>query len=109
MNMSLSQFIQKLFVPKIRMKANPYIYCMGGGWGHHIEWYAPKQFQDQKTIHTYTVWGHLPNIPSQGDVLIAKMASGKMAKFVFKSVDRQSDPPDMFFGEVGFVGYEGDI
>jgi len=77
------------------------LFTIHGGWGHHIEWW--EDFSNRK------VWGHLSDLPEVDDYLEAEMKSGKKAIFRFVSVDRQRDPPDMFFGKVEDVGYRDEI
>lgn len=77
------------------------LFTIHSGWGHHIEW--REDFSNRK------VWGHLPDLPEAGDYLEAEMKSGRKAIFRFVSVDRQRDPPDMFFGKVEDVGYRDEI
>jgi hypothetical protein len=52
------------------------------------------------------VSGHLKEIPEEGDILRAKMDSGKIARFQFVEVKRMHDPRDMFFATVSDLEYE---
>jgi hypothetical protein len=67
------------------------------GWGNHIDWF---DFDARR------IWGHLPNMLEKGDILAARMQSGKTALFRVTVVDRKWNPPDMFFASVEDVGYE---
>lgn len=88
----------------IWIKPQPTVYKIGGGWGDRIEWF------DQDTTLTpkkrkLKLNGWKENIPECGDVIDSEMQSGKIGRFVFTQVKRCSDPQDMFFGEVVFIGY----
>lgn len=86
----------------VYVKDNPTEYRVGGGWGNRIEWMS-----DFKTpAKQFRVVGWKPTIPDKGDVMTAQMQSGKTARFVFLTVEPQQDPPDMFFADVGFLGYD---
>lgn len=75
-----------------------------GGWGDHIEWLSPEQFQKEFTEKTlFSVYGHSFTIPKKGQTLIGEFKRSFM-KFEFVSVERESDPPDMFFGKVKIIG-----
>ena len=71
-----------------------------GGWGHHIEWLHPDQFNTPITKRSrYAVYGHLPIIPRRGQTLMGEFQHS-FIKFRFVKVRRQSDLPDMFFAMV---------
>lgn len=76
----------------------PTVYRLGGGWGDAIEWWPYESTR---------VMGWKRCVPCVGDVLLAPMQSGKMGRYRFVKVRRPGDPPDMFFADVEFVGYEG--
>ena len=82
------------------MSDKPYRYDICHGWGDRIEW---TDF-DQRALS-----GHQRRIPKVGDYLFAKMESGKVAVFCWDKVEPCGNPPDMFFGTVDDVGYEGGI
>lgn len=52
------------------------------------------------------VYGHLTPTPKEGDILRAKMESGKIARFEFKEVNVMRDPCDQFFATVSYLEYE---
>lgn len=49
--------------------------------------------------------GFSPTIPNRGDLFHQEMRSGKTGVFRFDNVERQSDPSDMFFADMAWVGY----
>lgn len=67
------------------------------GWGNSINW---MDWDKRK------VYGHMTPTPKKGDILRAKMESGKIARFEFKEVDVMRDPSDQFFGTVSDLEYE---
>ena len=67
------------------------------GWGNSINWMD----WDKRRVY-----GHLTPTPKKGDILMAKMESGKIARFEFKEVDVMRDPSDQFFATVSYLGYE---
>ena len=46
------------------------------------------------------VVGWMPVIPEVGDILLCKMASGKVRSFEFVAIKKCYDPKDMFFAKV---------
>lgn len=75
-------------------------YELGGGWGNSI------RFNDE--AQTRVVGWKSPR-PVKYDLLFAKMNSGKTGVYEFTKVEWCLDPHDMFFGDVQFLGYEGEI
>ena len=66
------------------------------GWGCHITWWKEGT----------KVYGHLQKKPNVGDILRCKMESGKTGLFRFTDIQNEMDPPDMFWGDVHWVGYQ---
>lgn len=108
-------FIKRLFMPKkeilnnepesteeLKVKDNPRVYSVSGGWGHHISpngWYKDKTWGEilNNKDCTMLFYGHM-NIseqPEEGDILLAK---GKEFKYVYIISKHQgvSNPSDMF-------------
>lgn len=89
----------------------PKHYIIGGGWGNHVSWLnegkADPVGLDDGTVGQgpRKVYGHKFDRPKIGDVLTSEMQSGHIAKFVFTEVTYETDPDDMFFGNVEFVEY----
>lgn len=74
-------------------------YEIGGGWGNAINW---QRYPD-------LVVGWQGVSPEVGDILFCKLKSGKRGVWRFKRIERQYDPPDMFFADVEPLGYEGEV
>ena len=66
------------------------------GWGNSVRWF------DWDKRHVY---GHLQNRPKVGDELRCEMESGQIARFLFTSVELQTNPNDMFFAYLTDIGY----
>lgn len=64
------------------------------GWGNRLE----------ITDH-YRANGHLPFYLKPGDEIRTKMESGKVGRYLIKSVNQCLDPRDMFFAEISPIGY----
>ena len=76
-----------------------------GGWGRH--WYftgktkfIKRGFFRKREFQTGTITGHQTPLPDVGDEFHAPLASGKLGRFVVRSVRYPGDPRDMFFAEV---------
>jgi len=67
------------------------------GWGDTIYW---RNF-NERTMH-----GHSPSDIKVGDVINAKMQSGKVAQFVVVKIEYMRDPSDQFFCTVSDLGYK---
>ncbi len=78
------------------MKAD---YRIHGGWGDHIEWLHPEDFESLNENSVISVWGHLFEIPRIGQTLMGEFKKS-FIKFEFVEVERMPDPPDMFFAKV---------
>ena len=52
------------------------------------------------------ITGHMPNRPVVGDVLVVIEDGKRRAGYIVVKMEYMSDPPDMFFGNVSFIGYE---
>lgn len=100
------RFFNNLFnkPPKISKRKDAITYQIGGGWGNAINWVDKKEFDGKRSIFSVVGW-KTPK-PRVGDLLTCPMKSGKIARFIFKEIENTQDPPDMFFADVGFVGYE---
>jgi hypothetical protein len=73
------------------------------GWGCSIQWVSPEKFQRDSPPGTlFKVVGWQPRIPKKGQTLVAEFKKSWI-KFVFMNVERCSDPPDMFFADVGCI------
>jgi len=90
----------------IKLRENFNTYQMGGEWGDRIEWYDKKEFKSPRS--TFTVLGWKAKTPKEGDLLLSRMQSGKTARFIFGKVKNETDPPDMFWATVYFIGYVGE-
>lgn len=75
------------------------------GWGDHIEWLRPEQFNLGFDGIEFDVHGHLRKIPNVGDTLVGEFKRS-FVKFKFVSVRRMSDPQDQFFGKVVAIEQE---
>lgn len=71
-------------------------------WGDAIHWFKGL---DGKASTT-RVYGWQSQTPRVGDRLHANMTSGRIGVYAFTKVEHQRDPPDMFFADVKFIGYE---
>lgn len=67
------------------------------GWGNSINWW---DFAKRR------VYGHMDQRPKVGDIINAKMKSGKVGQFVVSEVEYMRDPPDQFFCTVSDLGYK---
>ena len=75
-------------------------YKIGGGWDDSIHWQDPDKFMQKFNSNTqFGVYGFKSNIPKVGDVLTAEFVKS-FIKFTFISVEKCSDPSDMFFAKV---------
>lgn len=84
-----------------RPREDAKVYRIGPGkfgpWGDCIVWVTPG----------YRVYGFKsPQRPSDGDILLCKMSSGQDGRYVMTNVKRHLDPPDMFFADTVWDGYE---
>jgi len=68
-------------------------------WGHHAEWMRPGE----------RATGHHTPPPQDGDILYAAMESGRVGMYRLVNVERMSDPPDQWFADTEWVGYEDDV
>lgn len=84
--------------PRPRKNANTFKMWEHRGWGNSIRWMNVEKGQ---------ISGHLsyPHEPYKGDILLAKMQSGKIGKFIFREIEWCGNPSDMFFSTVEFAGY----
>lgn len=98
-NLSLQvriKYVLGTIYSKIKWRKPPRrVYKIGGGWGNRIEF---SDWEKRRVV------GWKAHIPERGDRLIAELTMG-MAKFRFASVERCSDPPDMFFATLEDEGY----
>ena len=82
-------------------------YKIGGAWGNAINWMNPDDFS--KSIETekdrFSVVGWKRNRPKVGNTLVGEFEKSFIF-FEFTKVDYQSNPPDMFFGEVKAIKQE---
>ncbi len=72
-------------------------------WADNIEWFRMPDESGRGRIH-----GHMRNRPRPGDRIVCPMKSGRDAIFEVQA-DGNSypyDPPDQFFVNVAFAGYE---
>lgn len=67
------------------------------GWGDAMRWAD----YDRREIT-----GHLTPKPKTGDVVLAKMQSGRVAQFIVKQVEHCDGVPDQFFAKVSDGQYE---
>lgn len=67
-------------------------------WGNSISWLDCDNYK-------ITGFSKQPDKIEVGDYILSEMQSGKIARFVVKSIDYKNDPIDMFFGSVEFVEY----
>jgi len=73
-------------------------------WGSHIQWFDTNEFSqwDENTI--FSIWGHKPRI-AIGDTVTSEFKH-TINRFEIVSLDKKSNPPDMFFGKVKFISQE---
>lgn len=81
---------------KRKPKVKPVMYEMGGGWGNRITW---QDLPKRKIV------GWKQRTPVVGDLIKCPMESGKDGLFRIISVDKKTDPPDMFFADTEPAGY----
>ncbi|MFI7191446.1 hypothetical protein ACIBQ0_17065 [Nocardia nova] len=74
-------------------------------WGDNIEWFRMPNESGQGRIH-----GHMRQRPQPGDHIVCPMKSGKDGIFEVMADGNNYpyDPPDQFFVNVMFAGYEGE-
>ena len=73
-------------------------------WGNNI---CFADYDKGRKINKIVGW--LSIKPVVGDEIRSKMQSGKIARYLVVSVDYCRDPQDMFFADVGTLGYlDGD-
>ena len=72
-----------------------------GGWGRNWSFMAGSGTENRR------IYGHQPQLPRVGDEFHPAMQSGGHGIFRVTKVEYCVDPPDMFFADVEFVGYEG--
>lgn len=83
--------------------AGPVVYTLGeGGWGHHISWWPEYRVGDTEQ----EVYGHMTPVPESGDLVRVPMESGRATLWMLSGIERQRDPPDMFFAKATFLRYE---
>jgi hypothetical protein len=82
-------------------------FTIHAGWGHHIEWFHPEEFNVPFLDgRQFSVYGLLPGkLPKKGDTLLGEFQRSWIL-FRFDEVKREFDPPDMFFGKVSVVAKE---
>ncbi len=94
-------FLKKYCARKAKdPKKLPRMYETGGVWGSAINWFD---------LENRRVVGWLSRRPMVGDYLKSKLKSGKVGIFRFTKIKLEHDPPDMFFGTVEDLGYEGEV
>ncbi len=71
----------------------------GGGWANSIEWTEPNK----------SVVGWKTPKPVKGDYLFSPMKSGRTGIFKFTNIKECYNPSDMFFADVEWIGYKGEI
>ena len=85
-------WIKKLFGKK---EGRIFDMTSGSGWGNVVHF-------DRNGIDVH---GWLTPLPKKGDVILVRMKSGKVGKYIFTQVKPCGNPRDMFFGKVTGVGY----
>lgn len=90
----------RFFRKKIQLTGNQWIIKNHTGWGNRISWFY--EFEDKR------VYAHTTPQAKENDELLVDMQSGKIGRFVLKNVDRKTDPHDMWFADVEFIGYVGE-
>lgn len=80
-------------------------YAVGGGWGNSIE----IRKKDEYKVGKMEIVGWKSVRPTEGDVLVMRMESGRNTAWVIYDVDLIKDPWDMFFAKVALVGYEDEV
>jgi hypothetical protein len=71
-------------------------------WGHAIHW----GFGERKEDGTQHVMGHSTPQPHDGDELLVKMKSGKVAVYKCANVEYMRDPEDMWEADITPVRYK---
>lgn len=87
------------------MGDGPRTFRMGdhGSWGNTIAWWTLPDSNGHGRVH-----GWLQRRPQPGDRIISPMRSGRNGIFVVAAEGNNYpyDPPDQFFCNVDFTGYE---
>lgn len=68
------------------------------GWGRSIKWFDYK---------TRCIVGWMPyrEKPKKGELMLARLKSGRIGTYLIKSVEYEKDPHDMFFADLQDIGY----
>jgi hypothetical protein len=82
------------------MKSGKAVHTFSRDWGNTIAWTSYERG---------TVYGLKQRRPELGDLIVAKMKSGRVGVFQFVEVTHPGDPPDMFFGKVEGLGYRDEL
>lgn len=81
-------------------------YKLGGGWGCHVSLLDSDAFKDVDLgKDTVKVYGHHPEIPKKGQTVVGEFQNS-FIKFEFIRVEREDDPPDMFFADIKAIKQE---
>ena len=67
-------------------------------WGNSISWFDFDNYR-------ITGFSKQPDKIGVGDYILSEMQSGKIARFIVKSIEYKDDPTDMFFGGLEFMEY----
>ncbi len=99
----LSVYINRL--KKKKLKLTGYTYCAENhrGWGNRIGFTSTEV---KPGLYKSKANGHLDRIPEEGDLIEAKVESGKVGQFYVTNVRRAHDPPDLWFSDLLFYGYK---
>ena len=78
-------------------------FTIEGGWGNHISWLSPEQFEKVITTDTeFALYGHKRKKPKAGDTLLGEFENSFMV-FKFTSVSPCGNPKDMFFAKASII------
>lgn len=75
-------------------------------WEHHY-WRNSITFDRVNKDGSIHGSGHLRRKPQVGDTLLCKMKDDTIGRYLFTSVKRCGDPPDMFFYDAKFLETAG--
>lgn len=89
---------EPILVDPIVVEGEEHDYTMGNRWGRAVTF---SYSADDKVSVTY--FGRIPKLH---DVILTKMASGKIGRWLVTKVEPCRDPRDMAFLEVDLVGYK---
>jgi len=96
--------LKKLFSKQDEPKVGPMPEAdheIGGGWGYHISWALGVKWDGINKNSILKATGHLPPrlMPKKGETLRGEFVNSWIV-FEVVNVERERDPPDMFWLDV---------